>query len=76
VQRFDRAFLPKASVRAHWDLLLLLAVALGWGDRNWTPSDIRALIQQEVEGYADVTEEELRGGILLKKGMFLRAGRA
>ena len=27
-------------------------------------------------GYADVTEEELKGGILLKKGMFLSAGRA
>ena len=31
------------------------------------------MIQREVEGYADVTEEELKGGILLKKGMFLRA---
>ena len=75
VQRFERAFLPKPTVRAHWELLLLLAVALGWGDRNWTPSDLRALIQKEVEGYADVTEEELKGGILLKKGMFLSAGR-
>jgi NADH-quinone oxidoreductase subunit G len=75
VQRFERAFLPKPPVRAHWELLLLLAVALGWGDRNWTPSDLRRLIQQEVEGYADVTEEELKGGILLKKGMFLSAGR-
>ena len=60
---------------AHWELLLLLAVALGWGDRNWTPSDLRSLIQQEVEGYGDLTEEELKGGILLRKGMFLSAGR-
>jgi predicted molibdopterin-dependent oxidoreductase YjgC len=76
VQKFERAFLPKPTVRAHWELLLLLAVELGWGDRHWTPSDIRALIQQEVEGYAETTEEELKGGILLKKGMFLSAGRA
>ena len=41
VQKFERAFLPKPPVRAHWELLLLLAVALGYGDRNWTPSDLR-----------------------------------
>src|SRR5262249_56160714 len=40
VQKFERAFLPKPPVRAHWELLLLLAVALGWGDRNWTPADL------------------------------------
>ena len=29
VQKFDRAFLPKPPARAHWELLLMLAVALG-----------------------------------------------
>ena len=74
VQKFERAFLPKPPARAHWELLLLLAVALGWGDRNWTPEDLRRQIQAEVEGYADVTEEELRGGIVMKKGTFVSAG--
>jgi hypothetical protein len=74
VQRFERAFLPKPPARAHWELLLLLAVALGWGDRNWTPEDLRRQIQAEVEGYADVTEAELKGGILMKKGDFVPIG--
>ena len=74
VQRFDRAFLPPPPARAHWELLLMLAVALGWGDRNWTPADIRALIRSDVEGYADVTEEELAGGGLMKKGLFVSIG--
>ena len=42
VQRFERAFLPKPPVRAHWELLLMLATALGYGDRNWTPADLLA----------------------------------
>jgi len=70
VQRFQRAFLPKPAVRAHWELLLLLATALGYGDRAWTPSDLRARIRAEVEGYGEVTEEELAGGGLMKKGLF------
>ncbi|HYV41977.1 MAG TPA: molybdopterin-dependent oxidoreductase, partial [Thermoanaerobaculia bacterium] len=74
VQKFDRAFLPGSSVRAHWELLLLLAVSLGYGDRNWTPADLRRQIQTEVEGYAHVTEEELQGGILMKKGTFVSIG--
>ena len=37
VQRLHRAFLPKPPVRPHWELLLLLAVSLGWGERAWTP---------------------------------------
>jgi NADH-quinone oxidoreductase subunit G len=74
VQRFERAFLPKPPARPHWELLLLLAVALGWGNRNWTPEDLRRQIQVEVEGYADVTEEELKGGILMKKGTFVSVG--
>jgi NADH dehydrogenase/NADH:ubiquinone oxidoreductase subunit G len=74
VQRFDRAFLPPPPVRPHWELLLLLAIALGWGDRSWTPADIRALIRAEVEGYDEVTEEELAGGGLMKKGLFVSTG--
>jgi len=74
VQRFDRAFLPASPIRAHWEVLLLLAVALGFGDRNWTPTDLRRQIQEQVEGYADLTEEELKGGILMKKGTFVSVG--
>jgi NADH-quinone oxidoreductase subunit G len=74
VQKFDRAFLPRPPARPHWELLLLLAVALGYGDRNWTPEDLRRQIQAEVKDYADVTEEELKGGILMKKGDFVSVG--
>jgi len=74
VQRFDRAFLPPPPSRAHWEMLLLLAVALGWGDRNWTPADLRARIRAEVEGYDHITEEEMAGGGLLKKGLFVSTG--
>jgi predicted molibdopterin-dependent oxidoreductase YjgC len=74
VQKFERAFLPRPPVRAHWDLLLMLAIALGWGDRNWTPADLLKQIAAEVEGYGDVREEELEGGTLLKKGDFAWAG--
>ncbi|HEV8231796.1 MAG TPA: 2Fe-2S iron-sulfur cluster-binding protein [Thermoanaerobaculia bacterium] len=74
VQRFERAFLPPPPARAHWELLLMLAIRLGYGDRNWTPSDIRALIRREVEGYGDITEEELAGGGLMKKGLFVSTG--
>ncbi len=74
VQRFERAFLPKPPARTHGEILLMLATALGWGDPNWTPSDIRALIAAEVEAYASVREEELEGGSLLKKGDFAWAG--
>jgi len=74
VQRFERAFLPKPPVRAHWDLLLLLAHALGWGDRNWTPADIFGEIAKEVEGYGKIAEAELEGGATLKKGDFAWAG--
>ena len=74
VQKFERAFLAKPPARAHWELFLLLAVALGFGDRNWTPADLRRQIQGEVEGYGDVTEEELEGGILMKKGTFVSVG--
>ena len=74
VQRFDRAFLPPPPARPHWELLLLLAVALGWGDRNWTPADLRQAIRAEVEGYDAISEEEMAGGGLLKKGLFVSTG--
>jgi NADH-quinone oxidoreductase subunit G len=69
-QKFERAFLSKPPVRAHWELLLLLANALGWGDPDWTPADLRAQIAQEVPGYGDRPESELDGGRILKKGDF------
>jgi len=74
VQAFERAFLPKPPVRATWELLLQLALALGFGDRSWTPADLRGQIAAEVQGYADVKEKELEGGSLLKKGDFAWAG--
>ncbi len=74
VQKCERAFLPKPAVRECGDLLLLLALRLGWGDRTWKPADLLRQIQAEVEGYADVTEAELSGGGLMKKGLFGRPG--
>ncbi len=74
VQKFERAFLPKPPVRAEWEMLLLLAIALGFGDRSWTPSDLLRRIAAEVPGYAAIKEEELEGGRLLKKGDFAWAG--
>ncbi len=74
VQKFERAFLPKPPVRAHWELLLLLANALGYGSRFWTPSDLLREIAREVEAYRHVKETELEGGILLKKGDFAWTG--
>ena len=74
VQKFDRAFLPKPPVRAAWELILLLAEALGYGDRNWKPNDLRGMIRSEVEGYDEVTEAELAGGGLMKKGLFVSTG--
>ena len=74
VQKFERAFLPKPPVRAHWEHLLMLATALGYGDRNWTPSDLLRSISGEVEGYGAVKGQELEGGTLLKKGDFAWAG--
>ncbi|MEO8430564.1 MAG: 2Fe-2S iron-sulfur cluster-binding protein [Acidobacteriota bacterium] len=74
VQRFERAFLPKPPVRAAWELFLLLADALGYGDRDWKPEDLRRMIQAEVEGYSEVTEAELEGGGLMRKGLFVSTG--
>ena len=70
VQKFERAFLPKPPSRAAWELLLLLALALGFGDRDWTPADLLAQIAAEVKSYGDVAADELAGGKLLKKGDF------
>jgi len=75
VQKFERAFLPKPPVRAHWELLLLLGLALGYGDRGWTPADVFDRIASEVEGYGGTSEAELVGGGLLKKGDFAWAGK-
>jgi NADH-quinone oxidoreductase subunit G len=70
VQRFERAFLPKPPARAHWELLLQLATALGYGDRNWTPADLLAAIGREIPAYGDLSDGDLEGGRLLKKGDF------
>ena len=74
VQKFERAFLPRPPVRAHWELLLLLANALGYGERDWTPSDLLRELTREIEAYRHVKEAELEGGILLKKGDFVWTG--
>jgi NADH-quinone oxidoreductase subunit G len=74
VQRFHRAFLPKPPVRPCGEMLLLLANMLGYGDPNWEPEDLRRQIQAEVEGYGDLTEAELQGGGLMKKGLFVSVG--
>lgn len=74
VQRFERAFLPEPPARPHGELILMLATALGWGNPNWTPADVRREIAREIEAYADVRESELEGGALLKKGDFAWAG--
>ena len=74
VQKFERAFLPIPPARAHWELLLLLANALGYGDRTCTPDDLRAQIAAEIPAYADVKESEIEGGALLKKGDFAWQG--
>ncbi len=74
MQKFERAFLPRPPVRPHGELLLLLAVTLGFGDRSWAPADLRQQIQREVPDYGDVTEKELEGGLLMKKGTFVPVG--
>ena len=74
VQKFERAFLAKPPVRAHWEMLLMLATSLGFGDRNWTPSDLIRRIAAEVPDYGHVDPAELEGGILLKKGDFVWMG--
>jgi predicted molibdopterin-dependent oxidoreductase YjgC len=74
VQKFERAFLPKPPVRPHGELLLSLAVSLGFGDRNWTPTDLLEMIAREIGDYAGVKAEELEGGKLLKKGDFVWSG--
>ena len=52
----------------------MLATALGFGDRNWTPADLLAMIAAEVEGYGAVEVGGARGRPLLKKGDFASAG--
>ena len=70
VQRFERAFLPPPPIRATWELLLLLSLALGYGDRSWTPADLLAAIAREIPDYAGIDQKNLEGGRLLKKGDF------
>jgi len=74
VQKFEQAFLPKPPMRAHWELLLQLAVAIGYGDRNWNPRDLLAAIAREIPAYAGIDAKDLEGGKLLKKGDFVWAG--
>ena len=45
-----------------------------WDHENWKPNDLREMIRSEVEGYAEVTEAELAGGGLMKKGLFVSTG--
>jgi len=74
VQKFERAFLAKPPIRPAFELLMLLAEGLRYGDRDWKPADVRRMIQSEVEGYGEVTEKELAGGGLMKKGLFVSTG--
>jgi len=74
VQKFERAFLSRPPIRPAFELILLLAEELRYGNRDWKPADVRAIIQAEVEGYGEVTEAELSGGGLMKKGLFVSTG--
>ncbi|MEX1244939.1 MAG: 2Fe-2S iron-sulfur cluster-binding protein [Thermoanaerobaculia bacterium] len=74
VQKFERAYLATPPARPHGELLLLLGVALGYGDRNWTPADLLGQIAREIESYRSVKDSELEGGLLLKKGDFAWPG--
>ena len=74
VQRFHRAFLPRPPIRPCGEILLMLAGDLGYGDPGWQPEDLRRQIQAQVEGYGDLTEAELEGGGLMKKGLFVSTG--
>ena len=73
VQRFERAMLPKPPVRADWEILLQLSLALGFGDPAWNPLSIFPLLAAEIPGYA-VGEEVLEGGLTMKKGLFVAEG--
>ena len=46
----------------------MLAIALGYGDRNWTPADLLAQIAEEVDGYGDIDAKELEGGAPAQEG--------
>ena len=73
VQRFERAMLPKPPVRAEWEILLLLSLALGFGDPAWNPLSIFRLLAAEIPGYA-IDEDVLDGGLIMKKGLFVAEG--
>ncbi len=73
VQRFERAMLPKPPVRADWEILLLLSLALGFGDPAWNPLSIFPRLAGEIPGYA-VDDDVLDGGLTMKKGLFVAEG--
>jgi len=74
VQRFERAMLPKPPVKADWEILLQLAVKLGFGRPEWNPLTIFPQLAADVPGYAAVDEEKLEGGLTMKKGLFVAEG--
>jgi NADH-quinone oxidoreductase subunit G len=74
VQRFERAMLPKPPVKADWEILLRLSLAFGLGAPDWNPRTIFERIAAEVPGYDGIAFEELRGGSLMKKGLFVKEG--
>jgi NADH-quinone oxidoreductase subunit G len=73
VQRFERAMLPKPPVKADWEILLQLSLALGFGDPSWNPIAMFPLLAEGIPGYA-VEEDVLDGGITMKKGLFVAEG--
>jgi len=74
VQRFERAMLPKPPVKADWEILLALALKLGFGDPGWNPLSIFPLLAADVPGYAGFDEAQLEGGLTMKKGLFVSEG--
>jgi NADH-quinone oxidoreductase subunit G len=74
VARFERAMLPPPPVKADWEILLQLALAFGFGDCDWTPAAILERIGAENSEYANLDFDELAGGSLMKKGLFVARG--
>ena len=54
----------------------VLATALGYGDRNWTPADLLAQIAAEVAGYGAVKAHGARGRSATGEGRFRAGGDA
>ena len=74
VQRFERAMLAKPPIKADWEILLLLSVALGFGKPEWNPLTIFPMLAAETAGYGDADEAVLEGGLEMKKGLFVAEG--